>query len=79
MAKQTGYTVLGLAAVLFAVLIIVPMLKRTFPQYYEGYINPRCTKTTCPEGSFCLKEANPNEGADADGAERCVPIGPNIQ
>lgn len=79
MARQTGYTVLGLAVVLFAVLIIVPMLKRTFPQFYEPFINPRCTKTTCPEGSFCLKQANPNEGADADGDEVCVPIGPNQQ
>lgn len=76
MAKHTGYTVLGLAAVLFGVLIIIPMLKRMFPQYYEGYVNVRCEKTTCPEGHFCLKEANPNEGADAEGAERCVKIGP---
>jgi hypothetical protein len=77
MARQTGYTVLGLAAVLFGVLILVPMLKRMFPQYYEPFINPRCTKTTCPEGSFCLKQANPNQGADAEGEEVCVPIGPN--
>ena len=55
------------------------MLKGMFPQYYEPFINTRCTKTTCPEGSFCLKQANPNEGADADGQEVCVPIGPNQQ
>jgi hypothetical protein len=79
MARQVGYTVLGLATVLLAVLIIVPMLKRMFPQYYEPFINTRCTKTTCPEGSFCLKQANPNEGADAQGDETCVPIGPNQQ
>lgn len=79
MARQVGYTVLGLAGVLLAVLIIVPMLKGMFPQYYEPFINTRCTKTTCPEGSFCLKEANPNEGANAEGAEVCVPIGPNQQ
>lgn len=79
MAKQTGYTVLGLAAVLFAVLIVVPMLKRMFPQYYEPFINVRCEKTTCPEGQFCLKEADPNQGADAPGIERCVYPGPNIQ
>lgn len=76
MAKQTGYTVLGLAAVLFGILIIVPMLKGMFPQYYEGYINVRCENTTCPEGQFCLKEADPNQGADAGGSERCVKIGP---
>ncbi len=76
MARQAGYTVLGLAGVLLAILIIVPMLKSMFPQYYEGFIITRCTKTTCPEGSFCLKQANPNEGADADGAEICVPNGP---
>ena len=79
MARQTGYTVLGLAGVLLAILIVVPMLKRMFPQYYESFINPRCTKTTCPEGSFCLKQANPNQGADAEGEEVCVPIGPNQQ
>lgn len=79
MAKQTGYTVLGLAGILLAILIIVPMLKRMFPQFYEGFINTRCTKTTCPEGTFCLKEANPDGGADADGAETCVPIGPTQQ
>jgi hypothetical protein len=76
MAKQTGYTVLGLAGVLFAILIVVPMLKRLFPQYYEPFINPRCTKTTCPEGQFCLKKANPNEGANADGEEVCTDIYP---
>lgn len=76
MAKQVGYTVLGLAGVLLAVLIVVPMLKGMFPQFYEPFINPRCTKTTCPEGSFCLKEADPNGGADASGEERCVKIGP---
>ena len=76
MAKQTGLTVLGLAGVLLAILIVVPMLKRMFPQFYEGYINPRCTKTTCPEGTFCLKQADPNGGANADGEERCIYIGP---
>ena len=76
MARQTGFTVLGLAGLLLAILIIVPMLKRTFPQFYEGFINTRCTRTTCPEGSFCLKQANPNQGADADGEEVCVPIDP---
>ena len=79
MAKQTGYTVLGLAVILLLILIVVPILKRMVPQYYEPFINPRCTKTTCPEGSFCLKQADPNEGADADGEETCVPIGPNQQ
>jgi hypothetical protein len=77
MARKTGYTVLGLAGVLLAILIIVPMLKGYFPQFYEGFINTRCTKTTCPEGSFCLKQANPSGGADADGEETCVKIGPN--
>ncbi len=74
MAKQTGYTVLGLAGVLLAILIVVPMLKRLFPQYYEPFINVRCTKTTCPEGQFCLKKADPNGGANADGEESCEPI-----
>jgi hypothetical protein len=80
MARQSsGYTLLGLAGVLLAILIVVPMLKKWFPQFYEGFINPRCTKTTCPEGSFCLKQANPNEGANADGEEVCVHIGPTQQ
>ena len=79
MARHSGFTLIGLAGVLLAILIIVPILKRTFPMYYESFINPRCTKTTCPEGSFCLKQANPSGGADADGEEVCVPIGPNQQ
>lgn len=37
MARSVGFGVFGLAAVLLAVLVIVPFLKRTFPQYYEGY------------------------------------------
>ncbi len=78
MARSTGYGVLGLAGVLIAILIIVPILKRTLPQYYEGFINPRCTHTTCPEGSFCLKQANPNGGANAGGDEICVPNTPQI-
>lgn len=77
MARQTGYTVLGLAGVLLAILIVIPMLKRMFPQFYEPFINPRCTRTTCPEGMFCLKEADPNGGANADGEERCIHIGPD--
>ena len=78
MAKQTGYTLLGLAGVLLAILIVVPMLKRMFPQYYEPFINPRCERTTpCPEGTFCLKNADPNRGADAPGSEECTPIYPS--
>lgn len=37
---STGLGVLGLAVVLLAVLIVVPFLKRTFPQYYDGFSNP---------------------------------------
>ena len=34
---SAGLGMLGLALVLLGVLIVVPWLKRTFPQYYEGY------------------------------------------
>ena len=35
--STVGYGVFGLAVVFLGVLIIVPFLKRTFPQYYEGF------------------------------------------
>lgn len=38
MARRTAaFGVVGLAVVLLAVLIVVPFLKRTFPQYYEPF------------------------------------------
>ena len=37
MARKAGFGMFGLAVVLLAILIIVPFLKRTFPQFYEGY------------------------------------------
>lgn len=40
MAKSAGLGLLGLAAVLLGVLIVVPFLKRRFPQYYEGFQTP---------------------------------------
>jgi hypothetical protein len=39
MARKVGLGMFGLAIVLLAVLIIVPFLKRTFPQFYEGFQN----------------------------------------
>jgi len=55
MARSVGYGVIGLAMVLLGILIVVPFLKRTFPQYYDGFRNPAdgCGGVTCPEGSFC--------------------------
>jgi hypothetical protein len=62
MARSVGYGVIGLAMVLLGVLIVVPFLKSTFPQYYDsftssmdGFRNPAdgCGGVTCPEGSFC--------------------------
>lgn len=37
MARSVKYGVIGLVVVLIAVLTIVPLLKRTFPQYYDGF------------------------------------------
>lgn len=38
MARKTGYGVVGLLAVLIAILVLVPFLKRTFPRYYpDGF------------------------------------------
>ena len=55
MARSVGYGLVGLSVVLLAVLIVVPFLKRTFPQYYDGFRNPAdgCGGVMCPEGSFC--------------------------
>lgn len=39
-ASYTGFGIIGLALVLLGVLIVVPFLKRTFPQYYDGFSNP---------------------------------------
>jgi hypothetical protein len=40
--------------VLFAALLIIPYVKRSFPGYLEGYATYDCSRdVTCPEGSFC--------------------------
>jgi hypothetical protein len=70
-SSTAGYSVLGLALIFLAILVVVPMLKRTFPQFYEGYDNlattgsrkPDCIGVTCAEGSFCQ-------------SNKCIPIFP---
>lgn len=37
---RTSLGLIGLALVLVGILIVVPFLKRTFPQYYDGFSNP---------------------------------------
>jgi len=65
--SQKALGLMGLAALLVAVLVIIPLLKIYFPGVFtEGFINVRCEKTTCPEGTFCEKAYT--------GAESCVPI-----
>ena len=64
---QKSFGLVGLAGLLIAILVIVPLVKIYFPGVFsEGFINVRCEKTTCPEGSFCEKGYN--------GDESCVPI-----
>jgi hypothetical protein len=65
---QKSLGLVGLAGLLIAVLVIVPLVKIYFPGVFvsEGFINVRCEKTTCPEGTFCEKAYN--------GGESCVPI-----
>lgn len=50
-----GLGVAGSALViLFAILLAIPFLKKTFPGYIEGYATYDCSRdVTCPEGSFC--------------------------
>ena len=65
--SQKAFGLIGLAGLLVAILVIIPLLKIYFPgAFSEGFINVRCEKTTCPEGTFCEKAYN--------GAESCVPI-----
>lgn len=37
---RTSMGIVGLALVLLGILFVVPFLKRTFPQYYDGFSNP---------------------------------------
>ena len=68
MARKS-FGLIGLVGVLLAVLVIVPFLKTYFPgAFSEGFINVRCEKTTCPEGTFCEK--------NYDGSESCTKIYP---
>jgi hypothetical protein len=40
--------------VLFAALLILPYIKRSYPGLLEGYATYDCSRdVTCPEGSFC--------------------------
>jgi hypothetical protein len=40
--------------VLFAALLVLPYIKRSFPGLLEGYATYDCSRdVTCPEGSFC--------------------------
>ena len=65
--SQKSFGLVGLAVLLVGILVVVPLLKIYFPGVFsEGFINVRCEKTTCPEGTFCEKAYN--------GAESCVPI-----
>ena len=38
--SRTSMGIISLALVLIGILIVVPFLKRTFPQYYDGFSNP---------------------------------------
>ena len=55
MAKSVGYGVIGLSLVLLGILIVVPLLKKWFPQYYYEGFNAKldCVGVTCEEGQFC--------------------------
>jgi hypothetical protein len=40
--------------ILLLVLMFVPMLKATFPAFYQGFADYDCTREDpCPEGTFC--------------------------
>lgn len=63
--KSTG--LLALLGIFLGILVIVPLLKVYFPGVFsEGFINVRCERTTCPEGTFCEKSYS--------GDESCLPI-----
>lgn len=65
--SQKSFGLLGLTGLLVAILVIIPLAKIYFPGVFsEGFINVRCEKTTCPEGTFCEKGYS--------GEESCVPI-----
>lgn len=65
--SQKSFGLVGLAVLLVSILVVVPLVKIYFPGVFtEGFINVRCEKTTCPEGTFCEKAYT--------GAESCVPI-----
>lgn len=65
--SQKSFGLVGLAVLLVSILVVVPLVKIYFPGVFsEGFINVRCEKTTCPEGTFCEKAYS--------GAESCVPI-----
>ena len=65
--SQKSFGLVGLTVLLVGILVVVPLLKIYFPGVFsEGFINVRCEKTTCPEGTFCEKAYS--------GAESCVPI-----
>lgn len=65
--SQKSFGLVGLAVLLLSILVVVPLVKIYFPGVFtEGFINVRCEKTTCPEGTFCEKAYT--------GAESCVPI-----
>jgi hypothetical protein len=67
MARGKSLGLVGLVGVLLGILVIIPFVKIYFPGVFaEGFINVRCEKTTCPEGTFCEKAY--------DGGESCVPI-----
>lgn len=74
--------VVGLALVLLGVLIIVPFLKRTFPQYYEGFGNGSSSRVEQMLASGQADSAHPDcigvTCAEGQFCQRntCIPIYP---
>jgi hypothetical protein len=64
MARVVGLSLIGLFVVFFAILLVIPYIKKLFP-YVSGFDDFTCKEgeKPCPEGYFCAKTS-------------CVPILP---
>lgn len=64
MARQVGLSLVGLFVVFFAVLLVLPYVKKVFPDV-SGFEDMTCDPglKPCPEGYFCEQRM-------------CVPIMP---
>ena len=54
MSKSVGYSVVGLAAVLLGVLIVVPFVKGFFVSQFDGYIDYSATFLTYAKGNAAM-------------------------